>query len=121
MDPLKAYSYYTIRSEESFHFFRKMSVLSLDEKIIFLSRILGGVPEFFVIPYKLLTEGQNRDMITKLSKNGSLLKNRIGEKNLKKGLTRASGCDKINRLSKKGRGGTGDREAEEACQKYTEY
>lgn len=68
MDPLKAYSYYTIRSEESFHFFRKMSVLSLDEKKSFLCRILEVVPEFFVIPYKLLTEGQNRDMITKLSR-----------------------------------------------------
>ena len=42
-------------------------------------------------------------------------------KNLKKGLTRASRCDRINRLSKKVRGGTGDREAEGACQKYTEY
>ena len=80
MDPLKAYSYYTIRSEESFHFFRKMSALSLDEKNFFLSRILEVAPEFFVIPYKLLTEGQNRDMITKLSKNGSLLKNQSGAK-----------------------------------------
>ena len=51
----------------------------------------------------------------------SLLKNQRGAKNLQKGLTRASRCDRINRLSKKVRGGTGDREAEGACQKYTEY